>query len=291
MKIAIFGKRRQSPEDIVKIFEMLKELSSLGIMTAIESRFYGALHRAAPERELEVDEVFDNRDFTADYAFSIGGDGTFLATARMVADKQIPIAGFNTGTLGFLAEENLDKAREVIQMLLTEDYEIENRGLIRVTTSDSALNFDEWPVALNEVAIMRHDTDAMITVTAGLDGRELAVARGDGLLIATPTGSTAYNLSVGGPIVAPSAPCRIISPIAPHSLTLRPMVVPDDCRIEISVKVRGDSYRLAIDGRALTVPADTRLELTRPDFVTRIIRPRGHNFVRTLHDKLLWSAK
>lgn len=288
MKLAIFGKRRQTAEDLKKVSDLLAYLSERGVFTAVDSRFYEVLDAAFPGT-VQADDVFQGRDFTADFAFSIGGDGTFLATARAVAEKEIPIAGFNTGTLGFLAEESLSEAPQMVCRLLQGEYEVEDRGLIEVQALSSDLHFRDWPVALNEVTVMRHDFDAMLTVNARLDGMELARVRGDGLVVATPTGSTAYNLSCGGPIVAPTAPCRILSPIAPHSLTMRPLVFSDSCEIELSVNVRGSSYRLAIDGRGITVPSSTVLRLRKPSFVTRVLHRPGHNFVETLRQKLLWG--
>lgn len=289
MKIALFGKRRQSAVDVAKIIDLLASLKAMRVFTAIEQRFYTALVAASGQEALQVDDIIEDGDFTADFAFSIGGDGTFLATARAVADKEIPIAGFNTGTLGFLAEESLDSATEILGLLEKGEYDVEKRGLIEVRSRELASHFHGWPVALNEVAVLRHDSDAMITVNASLDGRELATVRGDGLIVATPTGSTAYNLSVGGPIVAPTAPCRIIAPVAPHSLTMRPMVVSDACEIGLGVKVRGDSYRLNIDGRGITLPATARLSLRTPGFMTHVIHRKGHNFVETLRQKLSYN--
>lgn len=290
MKVAIFGKRRQSPDDIIHIQALISHLSELGVFVCVDRHFYEAMTRMTGT-PLDADDVFEDDDFTADFCFSIGGDGTFLRTARRVATKEIPILGFNTGHLGFLAEHCISEAPEMVDRLLAGDYSVEARSLLegKGVGGKVKAGVSGWGFALNEIAILRQDTASMITVNTLLDGMPVASYQGDGLIVSTLTGSTAYNLSVGGPIVQPTAPCWVLSPIAPHSLTMRPLVVADSHIIDISVESRTDTYRVTLDGRSLILPIDVRLRLRRASFVTNVVHTPDHNFIDTLREKLLWG--
>ncbi|MDE6859217.1 MAG: NAD kinase [Duncaniella sp.] len=290
MKIAIFGKRRQSLDDIPHIVSLVSTLSERGAFLTAERLFFEAMTRLTGT-PLPVDDVFDGDDFSADFAISIGGDGTFLRTARWVGSKEIPILGFNTGHLGFLAEESIASGVHLIDTLAEGRYIIESRSLLEVRAVEGNIrsSLSGWAYALNEVAIIRQDTASMITVNTLLDDMPVASYQGDGLIISTPTGSTAYNLSVGGPIIQPTAPCWVLSPIAPHSLTMRPLVVSDSHIIETSVESRADTYRLTLDGRTLILPIDVKLHIRRAPFVVKVLHSDGHNFIDTLSAKLLWG--
>lgn len=290
MKIALFGKRRQSPEDAESIKALVEKLSAEGVFTTIDVRFYEAMTKLTGDT-LPVDDVIEGENFTADFCFSFGGDGTFLRTARRVARKEIPIAGFNTGHLGFLAEHSIAEAPDFVDALLRGDYSVEERSLLegKGIGDNIKAGVSGWGYALNEIAILRQDTASMITVDTVLDGIEVASYQGDGLIISTPTGSTAYNLSVGGPIVQPTAPCFVLSPIAPHSLTMRPLVVADNHEIMISVDSRTDTYRVTLDGRTLILPIDVKLRIRKAPFAIRVLHSKNHTFVDTLRTKLLWG--
>ena len=290
MKIAVFGKRRQNAEDLPRIAALMEILSGKGIFVSVQRHFYEAMTRdlGVP---MEADDVFEADEFSADAAISIGGDGTFLRTARWVGPKEIPIIGFNTGHLGFLAEESLADAPATVDNLLAGNFFIESRSLLEVKASGENLrqSISGWAYALNEVAILRHDSASMITVHTFLDDIEVASYQGDGLIISTPTGSTAYNLSVGGPIIQPTAPCWALSPVAPHALTMRPLVVSDSHVITTRVDSRADTYRVNLDGRQLVLPIDVSLHIRRAPFAIKVIHMDGHTFVDTLSSKLLWG--
>lgn len=290
MKIAVFGKRRQNAEDLPRIAALMEILSGKGIFVSVQRHFYEAMTRdlGVP---MEADDVFEADEFSADAAVSIGGDGTFLRTARWVGPKEIPIIGFNTGHLGFLAEESLADAPATVDNLLAGNFFIEPRSLLEVKASGENLrqSISGWAYALNEVAILRHDSASMITVHTFLDNIEVASYQGDGLIISTPTGSTAYNLSVGGPIIQPTAPCWALSPVAPHALTMRPLVVSDSHVITTRVDSRADTYRVNLDGRQLVLPIDVSLHIRRAPFAIKVIHMDGHTFVDTLSSKLLWG--
>lgn len=290
MKVAVFGKRRQSPEDVPHILALLRTLEEENAFISIDRHFFEAMSRLAGE-PLPADDVFDNDEFSADFCLSIGGDGTFLRTARRVAAKEIPILGFNTGHLGFLAEHSIADGPRLIRDITDGNYTVEPRSLLEGKGIGEGVKagVSGWGFALNEIAILRQDTASMITVNTRLDGMPVASYQGDGLIVSTPTGSTAYNLSVGGPIVQPTAPCWVLSPIAPHSLTMRPLVVADSHVIDIEVESRTDTYRVTLDGRTLILPISVRLRLRRAPFVTKIIHSPDHNFIDTLRAKLLWG--
>lgn len=291
MKIAFIGKRRQSPRDVVLLNSFMSILEEKGAEISVESRLLHTMLDYGPLAVCHLTE-FQADDFDADMVVSIGGDGTLLRSASAVALKDIPVLGINTGHLGFLADESLERVSELADMLLSCQFEIENRTMLDVELCGH-VPYGLEPgnhFALNEVAVLRQDTASMITVDASLDGMNVASYQGDGLIISTPTGSTAYNLSVGGPIIEPAAPAFVISPIAPHALTMRPLVVSNHRIIRLSVYSRSNSYRLTLDGRAVILPLETELIVRLAPATVRIIHFPGHNFFDTLRSKMLWGV-
>ncbi|MCM1503763.1 MAG: NAD kinase [Muribaculum sp.] len=286
MKIAVYGNTSQS-RHLVSIKQLMRELCRRGAQLLLEPRFYEYLVEASGGEMLCCSPVKSD-DFEADMAFSIGGDGTFLRTAQWIGKKEIPIIGINTGHLGYLADLGLDECFEWLDEVLSGNCEVEDRTMITAFCPERALGLSS--VALNEVAILKQDTASMIDMDVRVNDATLASYLGDGLIVCTPTGSTGYNLSVGGPIVAPSAPVWVISPIAAHSLTMRPLVVDDGSVISVTTRSRVASYRLSIDGRSVSLPVGSTVVLRRADFVTRILKRRGHNFTDTLREKLFWGA-
>lgn len=287
MKIAIYGNSYQ--EDYLNhLSDFLEALSRSGIKVEIESKFYNYLKQSLSD-EIPADGVIIGNDFQADMAISIGGDGTFLRTARWVGNKQIPILGINTGHLGYLADITVDEMTAAIDDLKNGLYKVEARSLIEVTSTRKEAIVD-WNYALNEVAVVKQDTSSMISVETMVDDVELATYKGDGLIVATPTGSTGYNLSVGGPIVEPTAPNWIISPIAAHALTMRPLVVSDLRELTITTTSRATNYRVSLDGRSVTLPVGTTIKLRKAPFVINVVQRTKHNFGETLRNKLLWGV-
>lgn len=285
------GKRRQSARDIELINRLMIRLAQDGSEIGIESRLLSTLRDAGP---VGVDRYteFQGDDVEADFIVSVGGDGTLLRCASTAARKDIPVIGINTGHLGFLADESLENAPEVVTRLFTGDYYIESRSMLEVIVNDSIGQYHKPfnPFALNEVAILRQDTASMISVDTRLDGMQVADYQGDGIIISTPTGSTAYNLSVGGPVIEPMAPALVISPIAPHALTMRPLVVSHHRTIDLTVSSRSNSYRVALDGRNMVLPLSARLTVKLAPIAMKLVHFPGSTFFDTLRTKMLWGV-
>lgn len=260
-------------------------LAQAGVEIVMHRKIYDVLVHLMPKHLSCVRKVVSTPDFTADVAISIGGDGTFLRTAMWVGSKQIPILGVNAGHLGYLSGAGVDELPQVARELISGDFRCEKRSLLQVTSPVVPI----WPYALNEAALTKEDTSSMVIAEAYINKDKLASYRSDGLIIATPTGSTAYNLSVGGPIVAPSAPVWVLSPIAAHSLGMRPLVVGDNSEIGVTVQGRAANFRLSLDGRACTLPIGTKVTLHKAPFGINVVVRPGHNFTKALREKLHWN--
>lgn len=286
MTIAIYGSRQQEPY-AGAIAAFLKSLRTAGIDVVMHRKIHGVLSALVPDALRGVHAVADGSPFEADMAMSFGGDGTFLRTAMWVGDRQLPILGVNTGHLGYLSGASIDELPDVLPEMLRGDFDIESRSLIEVAVEGREDALD-WPYALNEVTFTK-EASSIVTAHTRINGRDLASYRADGLIVATPTGSTAYNLSVGGPVAQPTAPIWVLSPIAAHSLGMRPLIVSDDSVIDVVVEARSHSFRLTLDGRYRMLPVGTRVSLRRAPFVARIIMRRAHAFPAALREKLNWN--
>ena len=287
MRIAIYGSRRQLPyKDSIQ--SLLRRLSLAGAEIYMAHKLYTHL---AGDLALNLSAVtLAGSDFRSlphiDMALSIGGDGTFLRPAAWVADTGTPILGINTGHLGYLAPLPVADAPAFVDNILAGNYTVEHRSLLQVTEPATR----GWHCALNEVVLAKDDSASLITAETLLDSRPLATYKADGLIIATPTGSTAYNLSAGGPIIQPTAPVWVLSPIAAHSLGMRPLVVSDDTVLRITVSGRGHTFRLTLDGRSTTLPMGTQVTVRRAPFTTGVVQPLGTGFPAVLRTKLMFNA-
>lgn len=286
MRIVIYGNEYQD-EHLNDIEKLFKILSKYNVWIEIEKEFYDYLCGVLPSPPKVNDIISEKDNFSASVALSIGGDGTFLRTAQRVALRGIPILGINTGHLGYLADVSVTEMETMLDDLIHRLYKIECRSVIEVS-NNAGIAIDH-PYALNEIAILKQDTSSMIRMQTKINDIDLTTYVGDGLVVATPTGSTAYNLSVGGPILEPTSRNWVISPIAPHSLTMRPLVVNDDYRISIKTTSRVDAYRLSIDGRSFTMPDGATVLMRKATFSVKVIQPYNHNFTETLRNKLMWG--
>jgi len=286
MKIAVFGNiyRTVILSHIELLFNYFKDKD---VILLLDSELYKFV-RENSKCNMERIEVIKNNDFEADLALSIGGDGTFLNTAARIGRKNIPILGINTGRLGFLADVASEDILPALNAILVNKYIIEERSLLYVETSDGT-TFD-YPFALNEVSVLKQDSSSMISITASVNGEMVHTYHADGLLVSTPTGSTAYSMSVGGPLVVPEAENFILTPIASHSLNVRPLIVPDTWKFELEVHSRSQCYLVALDGRSKVLELKTKLRITKADYTVKIIKQMNHTFFDTLKNKLMWGV-
>lgn len=287
ISVIICGNRHQDTY-LTKIDELITLMLQSGIEVNIERRFSDYISDAGFDL-INRCHIIDRPVDSATAAVSIGGDGTFLRTARWVGRMDIPILGINTGHLGFMAGYTLDEAPSLIEMLLTGNGVIERRSLLQIDSPD--LPDDIFPYALNEVAILKEDTSSMISVHLSLGDFFLADYLADGLIISTPTGSTGYNLSVGGPIIQPTLQAICIAPVAPHTLTLRPIVVARDSMLHAVTTSRASHYRVSLDGCSFIMNTDTCIDIHNADFCIKILRRADTDFATTLRNKLLWGQR
>lgn len=235
-------------------------------------------------------EVFSSsRDFAKgiDLMLSFGGDGTFIQAVKYVRNSQVPIMGINLGRLGFLANNSKDVLEETMQKVYERKFIYQKRSLLSVHTHDNLFGEDNF--ALNELTLHKKDTSSMITVHAYIDNMYLNSYWADGLIIATPTGSTAYNLSCNGPIVTPGCQIHILTPIAPHNLNVRPVVVPDHLPIKLNVEGRDRKYLLSMDGCSKSIKQGEDITITKADFMINVLRFEDNNFLDTIRNKMMWG--
>ena len=251
MKIGIFGSEYQIEKQSV-IKRVFNKLAERGAEVYVDASFAHFLWEAFQYKPA-INGTLSGDVFDLDIAISMGGDGTFLRTAARVNKQNIPILGINTGRLGFLADVGSTDIEDTLDELFKHYYKVEERTLLRLATENHI--YQGYNYALNEVAILKRDTSSMITIHTELNGEYLTSYQADGLIVATPTGSTAYSMSVNGPIILPQDNSLVLSPVAPHSLNVRPLVIPDDYRITLGVESRNRTFLISLDGRSEVFPA------------------------------------
>ena len=295
----------------------------LKFIDSVKSLFFKLKHRGANilfDKEfakeiqdsglLDISEfdVFDN-NFSGDIAISLGGDGTLLTTANRIGNRQIPILGINLGRLGFLTDVQAHELDNLDDIIFNKKYKVDDRMVLcaeivhnaqcttnglelkrKIHNAQSAQKFSTTEFSLNEIAVLKQDLSSMISIDVTLNDEPLHTYQADGLLVSTPTGSTAYSLSVGGPIMMPETNNLIIAPVASHSLNVRPLIIPDNWKIDLKISSRSHSYLASIDGRSITMPDTATISISKADYTVRIIRLEGHSFLNTLKTKLMWGA-
>ena len=286
MKFAIFGNKHQTKKSR-SIEQLFAAMTAHGDTFAIDGPFYRFLRNEGIQVP-EPQEIIEKNEFTADIAISFGGDGTLLRTASRVGRSGIPVLGINAGRLGFLTATANENLNDVFDKIHAGKFKVEELSLIEAVTNGTQLK--SYPFALNEIAIMKHDSSSMMTIEATLNGREKITYRADGLIVAAPSGSTGYSLSVGGPIITPDANVLALTPIASHSLNARPIVISDSTVIEIKVNSRSRNFLIAIDGRNESCNDTTTITVRKSDYKQLVIRRQGHSFINNLQEKLMWGA-
>lgn len=311
LRFALFGNEYQTKKSDSAAL-LLGALQQRGAQVSVERAFHEFLlrhHGSEPAMAalLAGVRVFDVLDFPADYAISMGGDGTLLKTASHVGATGVPIIGVNTGRLGFLAdflpgemEQALDELyagrcrveeHAVIQLSLRDEQEfkVQSSKSLRDGSSGPSGSIG-YPYALNDIAVLKRDNASMITIHARVGGDDLVTYQADGLVVSTPTGSTAYNLSNGGPIMAPGTGILCLTPVAPHSLNVRPIVIGDESEIELSVESRTHSFLVAVDGRSESFDEGTQLVISKAPYAVRIVKRASQHYFATLREKMMWGV-
>ncbi|RLD61237.1 MAG: NAD kinase [Bacteroidetes bacterium] len=287
MRIAIFGKT--FPKEIQEVIvQLVRKLESSNIPLLIYEPFYKKIFR-----DVKLNKGFKTfKDHAcllgkADFLISIGGDGTLLDTITLVRDSGIPILGINMGRMGFLSSISKMKIDEAIEQLLARRFSLDSRTLIELKTEENL--FGDLNYALNELTVYKKDPMSMLKIEAFVNGELLNSYWADGLIIATPTGSTAYSLSAGGPIILPGSQNFVITPIATHNLTVRPVVIPDDNEIRIRIVGRTKEFFVSLDSRSVPVDSSVELFIRKESFSINLVQMENENFFQTIREKLMWG--
>lgn len=287
-RVAIFGQSFY-PETEKYLVQLLEVLKANALDIVIENEYFKLLQKEKSVGDLRGMTTFKTLDKTVDLFFTIGGDGTILSAVKFVKNLNIPIIGINTGRLGFLATIHKDEIKKSIEDILKGNYKVSERSLLEVKldTDDSVLG--EFSYALNDIAISRKETTSMITIDTWLSDEFLNSYWSDGIIVSTPTGSTGYSLSCGGPIVTPQTKSFIITPIAPHNLNARPLVIPDHLEIKLKISGRENQYLISLDSRLASLDKDTVVFIKKAEFNIKLIWLQNDSFITTLRKKLLWG--
>ena len=289
MQILVFGNKYKL-KFINSVKDLFFKLKHRGANILFDKEFAQEI-QASGMLDISEFNVFNN-DFSGDIAISLGGDGTLLTTANRIGNRQIPILGINLGRLGFLTDVQAHELDNLDDIIFNKKYKVDDRMVLRAEIKSSLLtpNSSLVEYSLNEIAVLKQDLSSMISIDVSLNDEPLHTYQADGLLVSTPTGSTAYSLSVGGPIMMPENHNLIIAPVASHSLNVRPLIIPDNWKIDLKVSSRSHSYLASIDGRSITMLDTATISISKADYTVRIIRLEGHSFLNTLKTKLMWGA-
>ena len=289
MKVGIYGQfyHTNAGTYIAQLLELLKRKN---INVIIEKDFLELIHlNKTINEDYSYFSTFEELDNSFDLFFCIGGDGTILKSINYIRNLDIPIVGINTGRLGFLATIQKEEIKDSLETILQKDYSISSRSVLNISTNPPSHDPVFKNIALNEIAVSRKNTTSMITVDTWLNDQYLNSYWADGLIVSTPTGSTGYSLSCGGPVITPDAASIIITPIAPHNLNARPLVIKDDTKITLRVSGREDSHLVSMDSRIATLQNDTEIIIEKAPYAINLVELNGDSFLQTLRKKLMWG--
>lgn len=290
MKVAVFGRYYNDDSTSASVETLFNYLDKKGVDAYIENQFYNLIGKESHNiKNYDNYKTFTELDTSFDFLVSIGGDGTILRATIFVKDLGIPIIGINTGRLGFLATIQINVIEEAIQNIIDGHYKISERSLLSVETSPENSDIKSMNFALNEITISRKNTTTMITVDTYLDDEFLNSYWSDGLIVSTPTGSTGYSLSCGGPVITPGSSSFVLTPIAPHNLSARPLIIPDSTEVRLKVSGREETHLLSLDSRISTLKNGTIIKVKKADFKIKMIDLLDESFLVTLRKKLLWG--
>ncbi len=289
MKVAIYGQYYQnSTEPIIR--DIFVFFNKNDVELVIQDDFLAMLYeKEIIKKEYKTFHDYNDLDNNVDVLVSIGGDGTILRAATLVRNSGIPILGINAGRLGFLATVQKENIEELMQFVINKNYSLSPRTLLSLESSPNIPEIEGLNFAMNEISVSRKDTTSMITIETYLNNEYLNSYWADGLIISTPTGSTGYSLSCGGPILTPEVESFVITPIAPHNLNARPLVIPDNVEIKLKVSGREEQYLVSLDSRIASISNDTVLTIKKTPFQINMVEIPGKSFLKTLRTKLLWG--
>ena len=265
---------------------VIEHLLGLKMKVLVDQQLHEGLETSDVREQLHQ---FSSLDANTDYLICIGGDGSMLQAVTVVQDSNVPILGINTGRLGFLTSLQKESLNKGLQLLWDKKYRLVERTLLAVDLGKEQKLLGDFPYALNEISVSRKDTASLISVNASIDGKALTTYWADGLIVTTPTGSTGYNLSSGGPIVLPETPSLVMTPIAPHNLNIRPLVLPDNSEITLTVSGREDQHLLSLDSRLISLPHQSPIKIQKAPFTISTVEFNDTAFYNTLREKLYWG--
>ncbi len=288
-KIAIYAQSYSiSSEKEINI--LLEILHKNAIEIVFEEKFHNLLfENKSIAKRYPTFSHFNDLSNSFDFMFTLGGDGTILRAVTYIRDLNIPILGINTGRLGFLATVKKDEIEASINLLINKEYTIQERSLLEVQVTPETKEIAEINFALNDVTVARRNTTSMIGVKTYLNNEYLTNYWADGLIIATPTGSTGYSLSCGGPVVLPNSKNLIVTPIAPHNLNARPIIMSDDTIIDLEISAREKDFLISLDSRISTAPKESKVRIKKASFTVKSIILKNQSYLKTLRGKLLWG--
>ena len=289
MKIAIYGHYfNENTQQFIE--DLLDALQAKSATIYIEEGFLKLIKSSLNiSTEYQTFNSYKDLDNSFDLFFTVGGDGTVLRSITYLRDSNIPIIGVNIGRLGFLATVQKEKISEAVEALHNKEYTVKDRTLLTVKTTPENKEINDLSYALNEITLSRKDTASMITIETYLDDEYLTSYWADGLIISTPTGSTGYSLSCGGPVITPQAKSLVLTPVAPHNLNARPLIIPDNTKIKMRTVGRENEFSLSLDSRIATISNHTEIFVEKAPFSIKMIELKGHTFIQTIRKKLLWG--
>lgn len=289
MKVGIYGQFYHANSGLY-IEELLNVLDHEEVEVFIEEEFLRLIEQNRYiQKEYNHFSTFEHLDSSFDLFISVGGDGTILKSVNYIRDLDIPVVGINTGRLGFLATVHKEEIRNTLTKLINKEYTISERTVLCIYTEPEKPEVCSNNFALNEIAVSRKNTTSMITIETWLDEEYLTAYWADGLIVSTPTGSTGYSLSCGGPVITPTTKALAITPIAPHNLNARPLIIQDDTKITLKVSGRENAYLVSMDSRIATLKNNTTITITKAPFKIKMVEFKGDSFLQTLRKKLLWG--
>lgn len=288
MKVAIYGQVLLE-QDVTYVNDLLLALKDAGAKVSIEEGFLKLMHGHGKVDPVDSFSLLSGLDSSFELFVSFGGDGTMLRAISYVGLHGIPIVGVNTGRLGFLSTFKKQDVHKLVSEFMAGDFVIEERSMVEIGAASNVDTFGRLNFALNEITVSRKDTTSMITVETFLNDEYLTSYWADGLIVSTPTGSTGYSLSCGGPVIAPTAKSLVLTPIAPHNLNARPFVIADDTKIRLKVSGREENHLVSLDSRIATIPNGTEIVIQKSPYTVKMVAYKSESFLKTLRNKLLWG--